>query len=70
MRLHLETCRRRLNGTFKSCGGTAGRTVAAAQVAGPLGGEQKWIKWGFQGVYVGMLLVMILCWGSMFHPWF
>jgi len=31
---------------------------------------KKMVKWGFQGVYVGMLLVMILCWGSMFHPWF
>jgi len=31
---------------------------------------KKMEKWGFQGVYVGMLLVMILCWGSMFHPWF
>ena len=31
---------------------------------------KKMVKWGFRGVYVGMLLVMILCWGSMFHPWF
>jgi len=28
---------------------------------------KKMEKWGFQGVYVCMLLVMILCWGSMFH---
>ena len=28
---------------------------------------EKMEKWGFQGVYVCMLLVMILCWGSMFH---
>ena len=28
---------------------------------------EKMDKWGFQGVYVCMLLVMILCWGSMFH---
>ena len=30
----------------------------------------KNVKWGFQGVYVCMLLVMILCWGSMFLPRF
>ena len=29
--------------------------------------QKKMEKWGFQGVYVCMLLVMILCWGSMFH---
>ena len=28
---------------------------------------EKMEKWGFQGVYVCMLLVIILCWGSMFH---
>ena len=28
---------------------------------------KKMEKWGLQGVYVCMLLVMILCWGSMFH---
>jgi len=28
---------------------------------------KKMDKWGFRGVYVCMLLVMILCWGSMFH---
>jgi len=31
---------------------------------------KKMEKWGFQGIYVCMLLVMILYWGSMFHPWF
>ena len=30
--------------------------------------HKKMVKWGVQGVYVCMLLVMILCWGSMFHP--
>ena len=29
--------------------------------------QKKMEKWWFQGVYVCMLLVMILCWGSMFH---
>jgi len=28
---------------------------------------KKMEKWWFQGVYVCMLLVMILYWGSMFH---
>ena len=33
--------------------------------------RKKWKNWGVQGVYVCMLLVMILCWGSMFplHLW-
>ena len=30
----------------------------------------KMVKWGFQGVYVCMLLVMILCCCSMCVPWF
>ena len=30
-------------------------------------GGKNMDKWGFQGVYVCMLLVMILCWGSMFQ---
>ena len=27
-------------------------------------------KMGFQGIYVCVLLLMILCWGPMFHPRF
>ena len=32
--------------------------------------QKKMVKWGFQGVYVCMLLVMILCCCSMCVPWF